>query len=99
MRIIDRNPQNLGWEKEYFCTGKGWNQYGRTPCHAKLAVADKDIMTRKHTDYSGDTTTYFGFVCPICRCFTEVSSKDLPYEVKELARHNQYAINREKEDI
>lgn len=99
MRIIDRNPENLGWEKECFCTGEGWTQYGRTPCHAKLAVADKDIMARKHTDYSGDTSTYFGFVCPICGCFTEIPENELPYKVKNLARNNVYANIREKEDF
>ena len=90
MRIIDRNPENMGWSMEAFCTGYGWDQGNRQPCGAKLEVADKDIWCRRHTDISGCTDTYYGFVCPICGCFTEVSSRKIPYTVQAFAEKKDF---------
>lgn len=87
MRVIKRgkhNPNN--WKKEYTCTGKGWDQHGATPCGALLEVSAQDIRSRSHTDLSGCTDIYYGFICPICGCFTEVNSAELPPEVKTNAR-------------
>lgn len=77
------NPQL--WKMEVTCSGKGWNQNGKCPCYALWEVTAMDIRKRTHTDYGGGTDTYYGFVCPDCGCFTEISEKDIPHDVKSHA--------------
>lgn len=85
MRVIDKNPENMGWTTITFCTGYGWDQGNKRPCGAKLEVADKDIRARSHTDISGCSDRYYGFVCPICGCFTELPTREIPFVVQEFA--------------
>lgn len=90
MRILDRNPENMGWTIDTFCTGYGWDQHGKQPCGAKLEVSDKDIRCRTHTDISGCTDAYYGFTCPICGCFTEIPSHKVPYTVQAFAEKRSH---------
>lgn len=73
------------WKTKATCSGAGWNQEGRTPCYSLWEVTALDIRSRRHTDYGGGTETYYGFVCPECGCFTELNSKDIPYDVRSKA--------------
>lgn len=85
MRILEECPDNMGWKTVQFCTGYGWDQGNRRPCGAKLEVADKDIRKRAYTDYTGCADSYYGFVCPICGCFTEISTRDIPLMARQFA--------------
>ena len=82
------------WKTTSTCTGKGWIQIGTNPCYALWEIDASDILKRTHTDISGDTEAYYGFICPDCGCFTEIDVKDIPYEVRSGAKN--YA-EREKE--
>ena len=73
------------WRTEATCNGKGWDQNGKNPCYALWEVTALDIRKRTHMDYGGGTDTYYGFVCPDCGCFTELSEKGIPHEVKNNA--------------
>lgn len=72
------------WKIEASCTGAGWQQ-SRTPCNALYEINATDIKKRTHTDYGGGTDTYYGFVCPDCGCFTEISESKIPYNVRSHA--------------
>lgn len=86
MRVLatgDNNP-NI-WKMEVSCTGEGWEQLN-TPCGALLEVNQADIFKRAHTDLSGDTEVYYGVICPICGCFTEISTGKIPHHVRNHAK-------------
>jgi hypothetical protein len=85
MKVLDEHPKR--WSNVFFCSGYGWWQRGsKVPCGAKLEVESTDILKRCSTDISGITDTYYGFVCPICKCFTEVSESEIPFVVRSTAR-------------
>lgn len=87
MKIISYGQQNPNkWKEKYVCTGKGWDQDGKTPCGALLEVEAQDIRKRYHVDMSGERDTYYGFTCPVCGCFTEVNRYSLTTEVITNAR-------------
>lgn len=90
MKVLNRHPENNGWSIEQYCTGHGWDQNGKVPCGAQLEVADIDIQHRDHTDYGGGNDRYYGFTCPICGCFTEISTSKIPYNVRSLADKKPY---------
>ena len=77
------NP-NL-WKMELTCSGQGWSQGNKTPCYALWEVTALDIKRRSHKDYGGGTETYYGFVCPDCGCFTEISDKIIPHDIRSHA--------------
>lgn len=84
MKILKTGEENSKvWKIEQTCTGKGWEQNGNVPCGALLEVAAQDILHRDYADYSGDSERYYGFICPTCKCFTELNKKEIP----------QYVIN------
>lgn len=73
MKILKAGEENYKvWKIEETCTGKGWEQNGNVPCGALLEVSAQDILYRDYADYSGDSERYYGFICPICKCFTEL---------------------------
>ena len=82
LKEASENPKL--WRKEFTCTGQGWMQTAH-PCGRLIEVLASDVRTRRHTDYGGGTDTYYGFYCPECGCFTEISEHKLPYEVKSMA--------------
>ena len=87
MKVLDKNPKNMGWSIECFCTGKGWDQEGKVPCGAKLEVSDVDIQKRVCTDISEVSDTYYGFTCPLCKCFTELDESKIPWSVRGIAKN------------
>lgn len=79
MKVLKTGEENSKlWKIEDTCTGKGWDQGSNVPCGASLEISALDIQYRTHADYSGYTDTYYGFICPICKCFTEISTNDIP---------------------
>jgi len=78
MKVLKSGAENdAAWRKEEICTGFGWKQ-NTTPCGALLELSNGDLLKRIHTDYSGESETYYGFVCPVCGCFTEVNESKYP---------------------
>ena len=85
MRVLEFGKDNPNvWKKEFTCTGKGWQQK-KTPCGALLEVSAQDIQYRTHTDISGFTDVYYGFTCPLCGCFTEIPTSQVPSSVRTTA--------------
>lgn len=87
MKVLKRPEKNqVLWSKEYTCTGRGWIQNGKTPCGCLLSVSITDIRRRFHTDITGETDSYFGFICSECGCFTEIPYKDIPSELHNMIK-------------
>lgn len=63
------------------CTGKGNSGRG---CGTEVRVDGYDIFEYKTTDYSGDSTYYRTWVCPICHHWN-----DLPEGVKATGLTNK----------
>lgn len=68
------------WKLEVRCTGRDWEQKQK-PCYSLLVVEDGDIVKRS---YYEDEIAY-GCICPVCKCFTEIPEKDIPYNVRKFA--------------
>ena len=75
LKEANENPDL--WKIEVTCTGKGWHQGNLTPCYRLIEVTALDIRRRYYDGY-----TYYGFVCPVCGCFTEICSINIPYYIK-----------------
>lgn len=88
MRVLKKgNYVDPNWSMEVTCTGKGWLNVSN-PCYSILELNSRDIVSRKYTSYGDDSpTTYYGFICPVCHCFTEVDEKLLPLEIKKNCMH------------
>ena len=84
MKVLKKgNGVDQNWSLKVTCTGKGWlNKLN--PCYSELELNNKDVVARNHMTY-GDVspTTYYGFFCPVCHCFTEVDEKLIPASVKQ----------------
>ncbi len=76
-RLEKGNYKLPNWSMEARCTGNGWGQKKKT-CYGKWKLEDGDILKRVTSE-----TTYYGFICPDCHCFTELDSEKIPLEVRE----------------
>ena len=85
-RLATANENPNAFKMQATCDGRGWNQNGRRPCLALWEITANDIRMRKHTDYSGETDSYYGFVCPDCGCFTELDPREIPLYVRNNAQ-------------
>lgn len=93
-RVLKQANENLDlWRKEVTCTGAGWEQHGCRPCGSLIEVLATDIVARKYTDISGVTDTYYGFYCPQCGSFTELSFESVPYEIRSMANKRSQLNN------
>lgn len=82
--VESKNNQKI-WKGKFTCTGRGWVQTG-IPCRSILEVDATDLRTRLYTDLYQETTKYYGFVCPICGCYTEINARKLPEIAKRMAQ-------------
>lgn len=88
MRKLATSEQNPDlFKMKATCTGAGWDQGNRCPCYSLWEVTAKDIQRRTHTDYGGNTDTYYGFTCPDCGCFTELDKDDIPFDIRANAKN------------
>jgi len=90
-----KNNPNI-FKMKATCSGRGWDQNGKVPCYALWEITAADVRKRTHTDMSGVTDVYYGFVCPDCGCFTELDTNKIPSEVRNSApvyRGYQYNDN------
>ena len=81
-KLADGKNNPYIFKTEQTCTGRGWDQNGRTPCYSLWEVTATDIKKRTSSDYTGDAETSYGFICPNCGCFSEIAAKDIPWDVK-----------------
>lgn len=86
MKIIQERTPFENWNLEVECTGKNWNQDNKTPCGSVLEINANDLIKRewsKYPDYSGID---YGFICPVCKCFTEIDQENLSDNLKSMAK-------------
>lgn len=69
MKIIKENKPKK-WSKQVTCTGKGWRQGGKIPCGSVLEIDENDVVFREWFKYPDSEGVDFGFLCPLCGCFT-----------------------------
>lgn len=81
------------------CTGNGWDQGEKIPCGRLWEISGTDILKRNHTDYSGETDTYYGFVCPKCGCFTEIPLSKLTGFSTSMAKTYKTVKNTDPNDM
>ena len=83
MKVLKKGNYKLqDWSLEVECTGKGWHNDNR-PCHSILKLEDGDIVKRKYQGYGESCpSTYYGFICNECHCFTEIDESLIPDEIK-----------------
>jgi len=86
MKVIKEGTGPKTWTKEYDCTGKGNGDWG---CGATLEITADDLFYTYHHDYTGDTTTYTTFKCPICDCLTDIDHMDVPDKFRNLIHNDQ----------
>lgn len=83
MKVLEKgNYKMRDWSLQVECTGKDWSQKSK-PCHSILELEDGDIVKREYGSINGDTQIAFGFICPECKCFTEIDEARIPNEVKK----------------
>jgi hypothetical protein len=74
MKVIEKGRPQIGWAKEYFCTGKG---NGGGGCNAKLLVEQPDLFRTSNHDYAGGVDHYITFRCCECGVLTDVDDTPL----------------------
>lgn len=82
--LVERKPFE-NWSVVIDCDGKGWNQDGKLPCGSTLEIGTGDLLARQWFRYPDSTGVGYGFVCPVCLCFSSVS-EEFPEELKVLAK-------------
>ena len=84
MKVLKKGKYKVrNWSLQVECTGESWNQKGKKPCHSILKLEDGDIVKREGScTFEGDFIAY-GFICPECKCFTEIDETKIPKEIKK----------------
>ena len=85
MKILKENNYD-DWSLEVSCNGLNWNQNDMFPCGSKLELDVNDVLIRSWFKYPDREGSNYGFICPICGCFTEIKDDLLPSGVKRLAK-------------
>ena len=80
MEIIKKGDTN--WSLEVVCTGEGWNNFEKTPCFSILKLNKEDIYKRSYHQYEKGTKHTYGFICPVCHCFTEIDKSQISEYIK-----------------
>lgn len=76
MRVLKKGRKQVGWSKEFTCTGVG---NGGGGCGAKLLVSEYDLYYTESCDYTGDCERYVTFSCCDCGVETDVSWTDVSH--------------------
>jgi hypothetical protein len=87
MKVLEEIKPFENWTLKVECNGLKWNQNNKVPCGSLLEIDKDDVIKRewsKYPDYSGIN---YGFICPICGCFTELNEKDLPEGMEDYAKN------------
>lgn len=84
MQILKQGNSKLpNWSLEIQCTGHLW-QNKNTPCYSIVKLDSKDIVKRFSKRYFEESSNIsYGFICPICHCFTEINEFLIPQQIKD----------------
>lgn len=94
MKIIQERKPFENWNLQVDCTGKNWNQEGKVPCGSTLEIDANDIIKRKWNKYPDESGNDYGFICPVCGCFTEINNKLLTEHLMDMAKNYDDVISR-----
>ena len=84
MKVLKKGNENPKLKTmEVTCSGKGFSN--QKPCGSLLEITGLDVRTVIHHDYGGGADRYFYIICSECGAKTEISAKDLPYEMIQLS--------------
>lgn len=86
MKTIKERKPFEDWNLEVTCTGGSWRQDGKVPCGSTLEMDKNDLVSREWFKYPNNSGTDYGFVCPVCSCFTNINDKELTGNIKNLAK-------------
>ena len=75
MKVIKPGREQIGWAKEFTCTGKGNGDGG---CGAVLLVEEDDMY-----HYDGSTDSYNTFKCCGCGVETDLPDSEVPTSVQQ----------------
>ncbi len=82
MEIIKKGDYtNPSWSIEVVCTANGWSNHNK-PCYSTLKLNSKDVYRRFYYKDGKDRKHSYGFICPVCHCFTEIDKKMIPESIK-----------------
>lgn len=86
MKVLQERKPFENWTLEVDCTGKNWNQEGKVPCGSTLEIDTNDLIKREWFKYPDDGGFDYGFICPVCGCFTKITEKHLTEDLKNIAK-------------
>jgi hypothetical protein len=86
------------WKVSATCSSNMWRPNpGQKPCGALWEVNNLDLVARTSTDISGSSDVSYGFICPDCGCFTELTREELKGANLMFAREYNEVVNKHKE--
>jgi hypothetical protein len=71
MKLLEPGRVQLGWAKEFHCSGDG---NGGGGCRALLLVEQGDLFFTYHSCMGRDNETFVTFRCPQCGVMTDVNA-------------------------
>lgn len=86
MKIIHKRISLKNWKLEVDCTGGGWGQGDRVPCLSTLELNKDDLVKRTWNKYPDDHGVDYGFICPVCGCFTDMKEEDILSDLRKIAK-------------
>lgn len=81
MKVVKEGRQQVGWAKEFTCTGHG-NRGGG--CGAVLLVEFRDLFKTGRGYCDGSSDTYITFRCEQCGVLTDIEPKDYPPDLDKI---------------
>ena len=81
MSVIRRNGNNSSEGIKIKCVGEGW-QIKNSACNRVINVAAEDIITKKNNIPGKKNVIKYGFLCPLCGCFTAIPKDVMPKKYK-----------------
>lgn len=85
MKIIQEKQPYKEWSLEVCCTGRNWDQGDLVPCGSLLEMDKNDLLIRTSHRYGSEEETDYGFVCPVCGCFSELDKGVIDKHLEKLA--------------
>jgi hypothetical protein len=86
MKVLEKKIPFADFTMEVTCTGENWEQGDKIPCGSKLEINSDDLLRREWSKYPDDNGIDYGFICPVCGCFTQINSIILPKDLRKMAK-------------